>query len=461
MEIQTSKHHIQKERGATTMCKIAYLFLFLIIVCLVPWSSGEAASQQQFTLTVTKAGEGNGTVTSIPSGINCGSTCTGTFKQGKKVTLKAKADSSSVFSGWGVGCTGTGSCSVVMNSDVTVTATFGTKVATKVPEISVSPDSLDFGEVEIGKKVTETLTISNIGTGDLQVTVSGLEESDFSIVGKSNFTVKPQKSYNLKVTCKPTAEGAAEEVNSEATLSAFAGKEMDEELDTNDALTEEEADQESETAADIQKDKAKIIYINSNDSRKPTVEVPVSYNTPVGCPSGSSSNYLLQVDNRFHGTVEIMTNDTVEAGTINFTISKHEKEGYTPAWYVDCSGGSSDPNSWSCLGTTITTATWTANVPDCNCQVTFTATNTWKLTGSLADSCASINLWLEATEIKSNGWSGQCCGIDPNQFPQPPFLPTQGMKRQPPVFPFRPGAGKTTDCSVPPFTCTFSYTLLF
>ena len=37
---------------------------------------------QQYTLTVTKAGTGSGTVTSNPAGINCGDDCSETYDQG-------------------------------------------------------------------------------------------------------------------------------------------------------------------------------------------------------------------------------------------------------------------------------------------------------------------------------------------------------------------------------------------
>ena len=123
-----TKHHIQKKGGLQPCVREFISFCLLIVVV---WSHGvlerQAASQQQFTLTVTKAGAGSGTVTSSPTGITCGTTCAGSFKQGKKVTLKAKADSGSVFKEWGGACSGMGSCSVVMNSDVDVTATFEKK----------------------------------------------------------------------------------------------------------------------------------------------------------------------------------------------------------------------------------------------------------------------------------------------------------------------------------------------
>lgn len=454
-KLQTTKHHIQKERRATTMCKIVYLFLFLIVVCLVPWSSGEAATQQQFTLTVTKAGGGSGKVTSSPSGINCGSVCSGTFKQGKKVTLTAKADSGSLFTGWGGSCSGTGSCSVVMNSDVTVTATFETKPNTKVPEISVSPDSLDFGVVEIGKKVTKTLAISNVGTGDLQITISGLEDSDLSISGKSIFTVKPQKSYNLKVTCKPTEEGSDTDLDAGDALSLVAEEEADEELDISEALTEEEKDEELGTGPHM-----KIINIGSNDTKKPTVSVPVTWGTPAGCPP-DSSKYSLIVNNQEHGTVLILTQDTVELGSIDFTIQKHQKAPNKYTYVIDCSGGSTDPENWFCEATTTTTGTFSADAPECTCLVTCGVKTTWQVTGTLNDSCSVITLTLVATKVDFSGWSGLCCGVDPNNWHMSPFIGQVGLERNISPLAFVPNYFWTKDCSSPPFTCTLDYTLVF
>ena len=81
-------------------------------------------------LTVTPKGTGSGTVTSNPSGITCGATCSASFSQGVAVTLTASADTGSIFAGWSGGCQGTGICSVTMNSDITVTATFTLKTYT-------------------------------------------------------------------------------------------------------------------------------------------------------------------------------------------------------------------------------------------------------------------------------------------------------------------------------------------
>jgi hypothetical protein len=79
-----------------------------------------------FLLTVTRNGSNSskGTVTSSPAGINCGKTCNSAFTSGTVVTLTARVIGNTVFAGWSGACTGTGTCTVTMNADKKVTATF-------------------------------------------------------------------------------------------------------------------------------------------------------------------------------------------------------------------------------------------------------------------------------------------------------------------------------------------------
>ena len=73
-------------------------------------------------LTVTKTG--NGTVTSVPAGINCGSDCSESYPANTAVTLTATAASGSGFTGWSGGCAGTApTCALTLSADQTVTAT--------------------------------------------------------------------------------------------------------------------------------------------------------------------------------------------------------------------------------------------------------------------------------------------------------------------------------------------------
>ncbi len=76
------------------------------------------------TLTVASSGNGSGTVTSSPAGINCGTTCSHAYSTGASVTLDETPASGSVFSGWSGACSGTGGCIVTMSQARSVSATF-------------------------------------------------------------------------------------------------------------------------------------------------------------------------------------------------------------------------------------------------------------------------------------------------------------------------------------------------
>lgn len=100
-----------------------------------------------YALNVSVAGFG--TVTSNPSGINCGTDCSETYSTGTNVTLTATPNPGNSFSGWSGACTGsTPSCTVSMNAAKSVAATF-----TSTPQV--------------------TLSIAKIGTGTGTVTRSG------------------------------------------------------------------------------------------------------------------------------------------------------------------------------------------------------------------------------------------------------------------------------------------------
>src|SRR5439155_494607 len=75
------------------------------------------------TLSVTVSG--GGAVASSPSGLSCSGSCSATYADTTAVLLIATPQSGYVFTGWGGGCSGSGSCSVTMTySGASVTATF-------------------------------------------------------------------------------------------------------------------------------------------------------------------------------------------------------------------------------------------------------------------------------------------------------------------------------------------------
>jgi hypothetical protein len=77
-----------------------------------------------YSLTVSRTGTGNGAISSAPSGIDCGTSCSFAFSSGVTVQLTATPDANSTFAGWSGACTGTTGCAVTMNEVKTVIATF-------------------------------------------------------------------------------------------------------------------------------------------------------------------------------------------------------------------------------------------------------------------------------------------------------------------------------------------------
>jgi subtilisin family serine protease len=186
------------------------------------------------SLTVQKSGAGTGTVTSSPSGINCGSTCTASFSSGAQVTLTATPSSDSTFSGWsGGGCSGTGTCQVTLNADATVTATFIPKVTLTVStsgsgsgSVTSSPAGIDCGATcsaafANGTSVTLTASADSgskfsgwsgggcSGTGTCQVTLTAATSvtASFAKNTKKKDTTKP-KVTSVKVKVNHGAKSA-------------------------------------------------------------------------------------------------------------------------------------------------------------------------------------------------------------------------------------------------------------
>ena len=180
--------------------------LSILISSFILWGAPEAIAQQ-YRLTVERRGEGSGAVSDHRRN-TYGEGVGSVFNQGTIITLKAEADQGSFFEGWEGGeCSGAKTCTVTMDTDISVTAVFGT--ADKVPQISYSPTSLNFGKVKIKKSGTQTLTISNTGTGDLKGSVGFFTGGGgaFSISGTKNFTLKPKKKKAFKVVFKPSKVG--------------------------------------------------------------------------------------------------------------------------------------------------------------------------------------------------------------------------------------------------------------
>ena len=103
-----------------------------------PLSYPEAEDQnpEEFTLTVSKTGEGAGTITSEPPGIDCGGECSAKFEAGTHVTLTETAAGGSEFAGWEtLQCdesTET-TCEIVLSEDEGLSARFEPEAAPEFP----------------------------------------------------------------------------------------------------------------------------------------------------------------------------------------------------------------------------------------------------------------------------------------------------------------------------------------
>jgi subtilisin family serine protease len=139
------------------------------------------------SLALSKTGVGTGTVTSVPSGIDCGEDCGGLFLKGIPVRLIATADPGTEFGGWsGGGCSGTGDCSITITATTSVNALF-LKQVTVGSDIAIT--GFDFGDKK-GKVL--------IG----EVAAKIISWTDTLITGTVKKIPLPAGIYNASITSK-------------------------------------------------------------------------------------------------------------------------------------------------------------------------------------------------------------------------------------------------------------------
>ena len=165
------------------------------------------ATPTTYSIGVTFAGTGSGSVGSSPSGLECNATCSRSFAAGTALTLTAVASSGSVFAGWSGACTGTGACTVTMNQITSVTATFNASATTPPPAptggVTMSASTLSFTATSATQAVTFT---NNTGVRVTFITAS-MSSAKF---GQSNNCgeVAPGASCTATVTYYPTNSGS-------------------------------------------------------------------------------------------------------------------------------------------------------------------------------------------------------------------------------------------------------------
>jgi hypothetical protein len=168
----------------------------------------EAGPKFPTPLTILRTGEG--TVTSSPSGIECGATCSAEFEKGETVTLTASPASGWAFGAWSGCLTHEGlTCTVSMSAAKTVKVSF---VATpfltiektgsgsgKVSSKGISCDascSVAKSEVKTGSAVEVKVTPSK-GT-EAAIFENGTGNAGSCTGGTCNFTISENSSVKVK-----------------------------------------------------------------------------------------------------------------------------------------------------------------------------------------------------------------------------------------------------------------------
>src|SRR3954451_11661812 len=164
----------------------------------------EPEPEEEFKLTIAKVGTGSGSVTCN------GGSCAAEYPEGEEVTLAASAASGSTFSGWsGGGCSGTSNCTIAIEADTTVTATFTANPKEEAKKEEVKPPPPTEGTAKVAASATVKsgkaslkLTCSGgpcKGTIQLKAKVKQGKKTKNLVIGKASFSIADGASAVVKV----------------------------------------------------------------------------------------------------------------------------------------------------------------------------------------------------------------------------------------------------------------------
>lgn len=137
---------------------------------------GGGTSTIRATLTVTNNNLNRGTITSSDDGINCGADCSQLYTyivtcdaEGnctdpdyRTVSLNTTATNGFALSGWGGACSGSGSCSVTMDTNKTVSASFADVQDPTVSLTSPNADAIVRGTMNISASASDNAGVSQV-----------------------------------------------------------------------------------------------------------------------------------------------------------------------------------------------------------------------------------------------------------------------------------------------------------
>lgn len=75
------------------------------------------------------------------------------------------------------------------------------------PNITVSPDPIDFGDVIVGREITVTVSIGNTGAAELNVTDIGSDLGEILKIFETAFTVAPAATHDITLTMTAASAG--------------------------------------------------------------------------------------------------------------------------------------------------------------------------------------------------------------------------------------------------------------
>jgi parallel beta-helix repeat protein len=202
------------------------------------------------TLSVHKNGDGTGNV--IGNGIDCGSVCSKEYTKDTAITLTTTHTGESQFASWsGAGCSGTGNCTVTMNENKTVTATFNKETPSTTPTIftlivnrkgttagNITGNGIDCGSSssvctkEYAKGTEVTLTATPIGdsffVGWSGAGCSGTDNCTVTMTEDQRVaaTFRPPATLNVNTNGNGTVTGVGINCGSDCTETFEKGKQV-------------------------------------------------------------------------------------------------------------------------------------------------------------------------------------------------------------------------------------------
>jgi hypothetical protein len=157
-------------RSATALAALA---LAALAVIWIPRAAGSPGAQ---TLTVDNANAYDGSVTSSPAGISCGSHCSAAFPSGSTVTLTATPREEDAFSGFHGDCSGPAlRCTLTMDAAKTVHVNF----------FGFTFDGVKLRE----RRGTGLITFKVGARGELDLSGEGVEAQTLSIPSASVYSL--------------------------------------------------------------------------------------------------------------------------------------------------------------------------------------------------------------------------------------------------------------------------------